>query len=425
VTSTEEYPHLRPASKRRGFIHANISVLPRQTCGLFTHTYYFYAYPDGIESLDEKIFGGELFTSVLMNPFSIFMTHQQNFANDRLGSYTFLNLARFISCHTNLKLKWTTPTDLAERYFAKFPQERTLLYTDPCTDVRHRKMLSPNRTCDDDKVLPNVLILGPQKTGTSALATFLQLHPNVTTNVPVEGSFEELQFFNGANYAKGMEWYAEKFANVTKEHQIVFEKSANYFDSEIAPKAINALLPNALLVVLLMDPADRAYSWYQHMKAHGDPTANKYTAMELFSSNSSEVQRLRNRCLSPGYYVRHFDRWLDYFAPSQFVVIDAKRFRDDPSTDLNDLIDRFGLPRDAFDFEERLQFNEKKGFFCAVDDAGRSKCLGQSKGRRYDPMPVELRTRLNAIYAEHNGALARFLQKYNFPIPSFLQAFNE
>lgn len=40
VTSTEEYPHLRPARLRRGFIHRNIMVLPRQTCGLFTHTMY-------------------------------------------------------------------------------------------------------------------------------------------------------------------------------------------------------------------------------------------------------------------------------------------------------------------------------------------------------------------------------------------------
>uniref|UniRef100_A0A914EN07 Heparan sulphate-N-deacetylase domain-containing protein n=1 Tax=Acrobeloides nanus TaxID=290746 RepID=A0A914EN07_9BILA len=32
VTSTEEYPHLKPASLRRGFIYKNISVLPRQTC---------------------------------------------------------------------------------------------------------------------------------------------------------------------------------------------------------------------------------------------------------------------------------------------------------------------------------------------------------------------------------------------------------
>lgn len=45
VTSTEEYPHLRPARLRRGFIYRGIKVLPRQTCGLFTHTMYIDRYP--------------------------------------------------------------------------------------------------------------------------------------------------------------------------------------------------------------------------------------------------------------------------------------------------------------------------------------------------------------------------------------------
>uniref|UniRef100_A0A914PBT4 Heparan sulphate-N-deacetylase domain-containing protein n=1 Tax=Panagrolaimus davidi TaxID=227884 RepID=A0A914PBT4_9BILA len=59
-TSTEEYPHLRPAWDRRAFIHNNITVLPRQTCGLFTHTHFFHAYPDGIENLKKNIFEEKL-----------------------------------------------------------------------------------------------------------------------------------------------------------------------------------------------------------------------------------------------------------------------------------------------------------------------------------------------------------------------------
>ena len=44
---------------------------------------------------------------------------------------------------------------------------------------------------------------------------------------------------------------------------MVFEKSANYFDSAQAPAAVHALIPDAKLVVVLIDPVDRAYSWYQ------------------------------------------------------------------------------------------------------------------------------------------------------------------
>lgn len=100
--------------------------------------------------------------------------------------------------------------------------------------------------------------------GTSALSLFLSLHPNVSMNVPVSGSFEELQFFGGNNYKKGLRWYSDKFLNITQEESlIIFEKSANYFDSVDAPRAVHTLIPNTKLMVIVIDPADRAYSWYQ------------------------------------------------------------------------------------------------------------------------------------------------------------------
>jgi len=63
TTSTEEYPHLRPARRRRGFVHAasGVAVLPRQTCGLFTKNLYYDEYPKGPEVLEKSIREGELF----------------------------------------------------------------------------------------------------------------------------------------------------------------------------------------------------------------------------------------------------------------------------------------------------------------------------------------------------------------------------
>ncbi|KAK3522896.1 hypothetical protein QTP86_007334 [Hemibagrus guttatus] len=43
-------------------------VLPRQTCGLFTHTIFYKEYPGGPKELDKSIKGGELFLTVLLNP---------------------------------------------------------------------------------------------------------------------------------------------------------------------------------------------------------------------------------------------------------------------------------------------------------------------------------------------------------------------
>lgn len=45
-------------------------VLPRQTCGLFTHTIMIHRYPGGRDKLDEAIQGGELFQTIVYNPVS-------------------------------------------------------------------------------------------------------------------------------------------------------------------------------------------------------------------------------------------------------------------------------------------------------------------------------------------------------------------
>jgi heparan sulfate N-deacetylase/N-sulfotransferase NDST2 len=65
------------------------------------------------------------------------------------------------------------------------------------------KIWSQNKTCDQ---LPRFLVLGPQKTGTTALYTFLSMHPAIVSNYPSPETFEEIQFFNGKNYYKGIAW---------------------------------------------------------------------------------------------------------------------------------------------------------------------------------------------------------------------------
>ncbi|KAL3118157.1 hypothetical protein niasHT_001931 [Heterodera trifolii] len=385
VTSTEEYPHLKPANGRRAFVHGNITVLPRQTCGLFTHTQFFHAYPDGVDNFLHNVLGGDLFSSILVNKFSIFMTHQQNYANDRLGAFTFLNIAKFVGCWTNLRLKWTPPKNVADLYMKRFPNERTLLYTNPCDDQRHRRTLPLSYNCSSIK-LPNLIILGPQKTGTSALGLFLSLHPNIGTNVPIPHSFEELQFFAGPNYALGMEWYAEQFANNTGAVSVLFEKTANYFDNPNAPAAVHALVPNARLIVILDDPAQRAYSWYQHMRAHNNSVALQHTAEQLFISNESAVNydgdeafiKLKRRCLWPGFYARHIDRWLDHFSPAQLIFIDGHRLRTEPHFVLIELFAKLQLPP-VNGLHRLLRFSVEKRFYCAVflpDDNGNHRQNG-------------------------------------------------
>lgn len=58
-----------------------------------------------------------------------------------------------------------------------------------------------------------------------------------------------------------------------------FEKSANYFDSEVAPRRAAALLPKAKVLTILINPADRAYSWYQVSRGWGGALTEGHGAL--------------------------------------------------------------------------------------------------------------------------------------------------
>ncbi|XP_075162039.1 N-deacetylase and N-sulfotransferase sfl [Haematobia irritans] len=428
VTSTEEYPHLRPARLRRGFIHRNIMVLPRQTCGLFTHTMYIDRYPGGRDKLDESIQGGELFQTIVYNPINIFMTHMSNYGSDRLALYTFQSVIKFLQCWTNLKLASAPPIQLAEMYFRLHPEEVDPVWGNPCDDPRHRKIWSKTKSCDS---LPKFLVIGPQKTGTTALYTFLSMHSSIASNIPSPDTYEEIQFFNGNNYYRGLDWYMDFFPSAESNtstsappSRYMFEKSATYFDGEMVPKRAHALLPHSKIVTILISPAKRAYSWYQHQKAHGDAIANNYSFYQVITASDSApkaLRDLRNRCLNPGKYAQHLERWLSYYPAQQLHIIDGEQLRLNPVDVMNDL-QRFLKIQPALDYSNHLRYDVKKGFFCQVISEKRNKCLGKSKGRQYPLMDERSAKLLQRYYLSHNTALVKLLKKLGArPIPQWLK----
>ena len=103
------------------------------------------------------------------------MTHLQNYGSDRLSLYTFGHLFRFVSKWTNLRIVQTSPSEMAEKYFQQNPIEaKSPIWTNPCDDKRHLEILPAARR-DKCKNLPDFIILGPQKTGTTALMNFLKV----------------------------------------------------------------------------------------------------------------------------------------------------------------------------------------------------------------------------------------------------------
>lgn len=70
-------------------------------------------------------------------------------------------------------------------------------------------------------------------------------------------------YFEKYSFSRYMDFFPVP-SNVTTD--FLFEKSANYFHSEEAPKRAASLVPKAKIITILIDPSDRAYSWYQVRK---------------------------------------------------------------------------------------------------------------------------------------------------------------
>ena len=251
------------------------------------------------------------------------------------------------------------------------------------------------------------------------------MHPEVESNFPNAETFEELQFFSGKNYINGIDWYMENFPPRQNGSPYLFEKSATYFDRELVPIRAQRLLPEAQLIAIVISPAKRAYSWYQHQRAHGDPAAFNFTFHEVITAKGAlltgSIRSLQSRCLEPGKYSAHLERWLNYYKSQAIHIIDGEELKYDPVSVMNRL-QHFLNIKPFIDYSDKLKFDRKKGFFCRVsEDGGPPKCLGKGKGRQYPNMDAESQNFLRDYYRLSNEALLKLLNRLGYSIPDWLE----
>ena len=202
---------------------------------------------------------------------------------------------------------------------------------------------------------------------------------------------------------------------------VMFEKSATYFDGENVPLRAHRLLPRAWIVVVVTPPGDRAYSWYQHMRAHNDPTATNFSFKEVLlagADSPSPLVSLRSRCLQPGHYAVHLERWLAHYKASRLLVIDGLQLREDPVTVMENIQRVLQLPS-HHQYNNSLVFDSNKGFYC-MKILGKKKCLGQGKGRKYPAMDDFSSKWLQDYFSKPNESLERLLTKLGLPVPAWL-----
>jgi hypothetical protein len=252
------------------------------------------------------------------------------------------------------------------------------------------------------RTLPDFLILGAQKAGTTSLHRYLEQHPAVVPSLLKEVHYFDLQWWRGER------WYRSHFPTTLRRRVgrllhgrpvLSGEASPYYLPHPLAPQRVRATVPDARLVVLLRDPVARAHSHFHHNRRFGVedlPTLAEAVEREP-QRLAGELERIladeryesfahRNHSyLLRGVYVEQLRAWLELFPREQLLVLETGELDRDTSGAYGRVLDFLGLP------------------------PWQPPAFGRHNPSGSPPLDPALRARLAAWFEPHNRALYQLL----------------
>jgi hypothetical protein len=243
---------------------------------------------------------------------------------------------------------------------------------------------------------PSFFVIGAQKSGSSALFSYLLRHPSVT------GCKRKEPHYFTINYMRGHNWYRGQFPLRTLltrgAPRIVGEATPDYLFDVRSPERLSVYAPDAKLIAILRDPVSRAFSHYQETRDVGLESLSFSDALDREEERlAGEVEKMR---VDPAYvsyarlwysytarglYMEQVEHWQRYFSREQLLLLVTE-----------DLLSR---PAQTMQRVQR---------FLEVDE-----CSWDSypivNTRSYAKLEPDLHDRLASIFAEPNRALYAYL----------------
>ena len=200
----------------------------------------------------------------------------------------------------------------------------------------------------DIRPLPNFVILGTQRGGTTSLYRWLTEHPDVAP-----GLNKEVHYFDG-HYHRGMRWYRAHFP-VRRSGRITGESCPYLLYHPLAPERAAKDLPGTTrFIVLLREPTQRAISQYWLWRQRGQwETESLERAIELepvrlaceserLLSGERSVEHIAFSYVARGEYAPQLRRWFDAVGRDRVLVLESEQLFADPATSRR-VLDWLGL----------------------------------------------------------------------------------
>ena len=260
--------------------------------------------------------------------------------------------------------------------------------------------------------LPDFVILGAMKSGTTSLYDFITQHPSIAP-----AAKKELQYFSKnyrskildtetaslskkrggeggvifGHYRLGKLWYRSNFpTNISKyyfykkmnQKLLSGEASPAYLFYPTVPGRMNEVLPDVKLIVILRNPVDRAYSHHHHALRINLTTLSFENAIKseekrlaeekgqmIKDPNSVPASHSHHSYLARGVYADQLENWFRHYDRKKFLILTTEDFRKNSQQALDQVFDFLEVPpfqvenladKNVGNYKERMNEDTRK-----------------------------------------------------------------
>lgn len=219
------------------------------------------------------------------------------------------------------------------------------------TRLKNKVNWYARRLTSTQRTLPNCLIVGAQKSGTSSLYQYMLQHPQVH-----ESLGKEVHYFDGGlnpdidTFNKGENWYRAHFplSRDMNVGDICIDATPMYLFNPLVAERIKNLIPDCKIIILLRDPVERAVSHYFHTQRHGFEDLSIEDALDREDSRLEEgIQQQDYKDLAfrlysykaRGLYLKQIQNYQQYFSEDQMLILSSDSFYKNSQEALNTVFD--------------------------------------------------------------------------------------
>ncbi|MBL3656654.1 sulfotransferase [Fulvivirga sediminis] len=216
-------------------------------------------------------------------------------------------------------------------------------------------------------LLPDFLIIGAGKCGTTSVDNYLKQHPSIYVTNVKEPNFFGYELIKPEDFEdkSKLKHYYDSVTDL-KSYQALFsqakadqlrgETSNTYLYHDRAPERIRYYVPNVKMAAIFRQPAERLYSRYLHLARENKLPTKSFDG--VLDKNS--IWWERNDLMKEGFYYKNLIRFFDYFPKDQIKTYLFEDLNGNPQQVMQDITHHIGADS-SFEYDFSIQYN-KSGF---------------------------------------------------------------